>query len=519
VELFRLSVPDNAPEGCESLYYRMVRGNLTKVQNGYELSDNATVATDNYFNIFSSSKYAEYTKAENITFTTRVSGKMDVCLHVCTSEKDDIIKQVPVDSEMPVNVSLEFNINGLSDKENITCHYISFESKGTSKIHEFGSYSIQAEQSDVRLAIVICTFNREEYVNKTIAALKNMISDPSYDSKQIDVFIIDNGRTLTEEICSEPYIHLIPNRNLGGSGGFARGMIEACEHNATHILLMDDDIVLDPNAIYKTLNILRILKEEHKNAFLLGGMLDSDEPTMQFEAGSMYDGRFTRRKGGLDLTSRKSLMFNDLFEKTDYGAWWYMCMPAHICNNNLPLPFFIKMDDVEYGLRNMKDHIVMNGIGIWHESFEGKRNRITENYYHERNFRIIMSIYELKNYHFINFWHKVLFHLSSMDLEAIDLYIKGIQDYTLGPNFVSNINEEELHAEIQKVSTAPYNAPQYPLKSLARNFLKADFWRAILKCSFTRTKEIGKRKRVSKDYKEEWKNSTTTKYWKEQFKM
>ena len=518
MELFKLSTPDHAPEGCESLYYRVFGGSLNKKENYYELSDGAVIATNTYFNIFSSSKYAEYTKAENITFTSKVSGKMDVCLHMCTQERDDVIKHVPVDSEIPIEVFIEFNIKGLSDREKITCHYVSFESKGSSKIHEFGSYSTDVEQSDVRLALAICTFHREEYVDRTVESLKKMISDPSYDSKQIDIFIVDNGRTLTKDICSEPYIHLIPNRNLGGSGGFTRGMIEACEHGATHILLMDDDIVLDPNTVYKTFNILKILKEEHKDAFILGGMLDSNKPTMQYEAGSVYNGRFTKRKDGLDLVSERSLLFNDFFERTDYGAWWYMCMPAHICDNNLPLPLFIKMDDVEYGLRTMKDHIVMNGVGIWHESFDEKRNRIMENYYHERNFRIVMSIYGLKNYHFfIEYWHKIIFHLSSMDLEAIDIYLKGIWDYTTGPKFISNADEEKLHAEIQKMSTTPYNTSPENLKSLARNSLRADFWRTILKCSFFWIKEIGKRKRVSREYRNEWKNSTTAKWWKEHF--
>ena len=520
MELFKLSTPDYAPDGCESLYYRVTGGSLNKNGNCYDLSDDTIVATNTYFNIFSSSKYAEYTKAENITFTSKVSGKMDICLHMCTSEKDEVVERVPVDSETPIEVSLKFNVKGLSDKEKVTCHYVSFESKGSSKIHEFGSYSADVEQSDVRLALAICTFQREESVEKTVKTLKNMISNPSYDSKQIDIFIIDNGRTLTEDICSESFIHLIPNRNLGGSGGFTRGMIEACEHGATHVLLMDDDISLDPNTVYKTLNILKVLKEEHMDVFILGGMLDSNKPMMQYEAGSLYNGQFKKRKGELDLISEKSLMFNDLFEKTDYGAWWYLCMPTHICDNNLPLPFFIKMDDVEYGLRTMKDHIVMNGIGIWHESFDGKRNRIMENYYHERNFRIVMSIYGLKKYHFfIEFWHKIIFHLSSMDLEAINIYMRGIWDYTVGPKLISDVDEEKLHAEIQSMNTTPYNTAPENLKSLARNSLKANFWRTILKCAFFWIKEIGKRKRVSKEYREVWKNSTTTKHWKARFKM
>ena len=41
---------------------------------------------------------------------------------------------------------------------------------------------------------------------------------------KLEVFIIDNGQTLGE--FEHPSIHTLPNKNAGGSGGFARGIIE-----------------------------------------------------------------------------------------------------------------------------------------------------------------------------------------------------------------------------------------------------------------------------------------------------
>ena len=516
MELFKLSTPDHAPEGCESLYFRVFNGSLNKKENYYKLSDDAIIATNTYFNIFSSSKYAEYTKAENITFTSKVSGKMDVCLHMCTQERDDVIKHVPVASETPVDVSLEFNIKGLSDREKITCHYVSFESKGSSKIHEFGSYSTDANQDDIRLALAICTFHREEYVNRTVNALRGMISDPTYDSEQIDIFIVDNGKTLEKDMFSEPFIHLIPNRNLGGSGGFTRGMIEACEHNATHVLLMDDDIILDPDAVYKTFNLLKILKEEHKDAFILGGMLDSNAPTTQYEASSFYNGQFTKRKDNLDLVSEKSLIFNDLFEYANYGAWWYMCMPTHICDNNLPLPLFIKMDDVEYGLRTMRDHVVMNGIGIWHENFDEKRNRVMENYYHERNSRITESVCKLDVRPFVfSFWHKVLYFISLSDYVSLYMYTRAIRDYTKGVDFLMNIDEEELHFILQEKDNSReiYRISPGEPKALIRKIVTWDFWRVCAKCLKIYIKYLIFRKRISKEYYNSLDELTKTEKW------
>ncbi len=51
---------------------------------------------------------------------------------------------------------------------------------------------------------------------------------------------------------------------------------------------------------------------------------------------------------------------------------------------NLPMPIFIRGDDLEYGLRNMKTLILMNGICVWHEPFENKYSSFLE-YYIMRN--------------------------------------------------------------------------------------------------------------------------------------
>ena len=56
------------------------------------------------------------------------------------------------------------------------------------------------------------------------------------------MFVVDNGRTLDAEGLSDDLITVIPNENVGGAGGFARGMIAALESDEdfTHVLLMDD---------------------------------------------------------------------------------------------------------------------------------------------------------------------------------------------------------------------------------------------------------------------------------------
>ena len=349
-----------------------------------------------------------------------------------------------------------------------------------------------------------------------------MISNPSYDSKQIDVFIIDNGRTLTEDICSEPYFHLIPNRNLGGSGGFTRGMIEACEHNATHVLLMDDDIILDPNAVHKTFNLLKILKEKHKDVFILGGMLDSDQPLMQYEAGARYDEGFTKCKGDLNLLDHDSLIYNDLYGRTDYGGWWYVCMPTRVCKNNLPLPLFVKMDDVEYGLRNMSDYIIINGIGVWHQKFSEKQKRVGEYYYLKRNSKIVNAIHELNVHSFTReFWHEVFYLTSLSERVSLDYYLRAISDYLKGVDFMLETDEEELHVELQKMDAMNefYYVKAGRPKALAKFVFTKTFWRNIFRSSKVYFKYLKDHKEISKEYFTRSDELTNTRIWKHRLKI
>jgi len=54
-------------------------------------------------------------------------------------------------------------------------------------------------------------------------------------------------------------VQLIPNKNVGGSGGFARGLVEALQEYLP-ILFMDDDIELDSESIYRLFSLYEYAK-------------------------------------------------------------------------------------------------------------------------------------------------------------------------------------------------------------------------------------------------------------------
>ena len=76
--------------------------------------------------------------------------------------------------------------------------------------------------------------------------------------------IVDNdeGRVLSAEEFEGPHIYYHRNKNVGGSGGFTRGMIESIRQKpkATHVLLMDEMLFV----------FIRKYKKEHILLFVTG---------------------------------------------------------------------------------------------------------------------------------------------------------------------------------------------------------------------------------------------------------
>ena len=86
-------------------------------------------------------------------------------------------------------------------------------------------------------------------------------------------------------------VTIYPNMNAGGAGGFTRGMIEILKANengagVTHVLVMDDDIVLDTDVLLRTYTLLSLRKPEYADVFVGGAMLRLDRPNIQVENGA-----------------------------------------------------------------------------------------------------------------------------------------------------------------------------------------------------------------------------------------
>ena len=130
--------------------------------------------------------------------------------------------------------------------------------------------------------------------------------------------------------------------------------------------------------------------------------------------------------------------FPDLTQR--YSAWWYCCIPAEtIRREGLPLPLFVRYDDVEYGLRCKPKFMTMNGICIWHMDFSLRYNAAVEHYQTTRNGLFINAVTNAAP--LSDFAAQVVerarIELTKFNYTDAELILDGFEDFLKGPGFIS----------------------------------------------------------------------------------
>lgn len=331
------------------------------------------------------------------------------------------------------------------------------------------------EVRDVKLLLSTTTFKKEHYITENIRNVREaLLGGPDPASDRFQMLVVDNGRTLDAEALSGDGVTVIGNDNVGGAGGFARGMIEALEREATHVLLMDDDVRILPESIFRTLNLLALRNDAYEGAFLNGAMLNIERPNVQFEdvAFVRMDGTYDRIKPNLAVDAVSDLAKNESIDveiKRAYGAWWYSCIPTSVIRDNgLPLPLFVRCDDVEFGMRTMPTYMTMSGICVWHEQFAGRASASVDGYQYIRNFLIMNASDDLpfERAFVARFSRTFNIYLRSMNYWFCDLMLQGFEDYMKGPDFLANAVGEQIFMD-----NRTRNEPLVPVEELDQSVM------------------------------------------------
>lgn len=439
-------------DGNAALYYKSTRPVKIQGRQTVEIPEKCVLDLFTYFNALSVRRWRTFTSLDNILFRAEVKGRGRLQLVQRTRSGMKTVAEASFSAEEGDSVSIPVCLTRIGN--GFLCPVVRTAPGESAVLSRAGFETECAAENQVRTAAVICTYKRERYVLRNVGLIERELlgSSPLSSPDALDIFIIDNGRTLDPAGFRSPRVRLIPNANTGGAGGFTRGMIEALRdrNGYTHILLMDDDIRLEPESLARTHALLSFLKPGFSSAVVGGAMLRSDSGCILEEAGADWPGDLKPFCRGMDMGLEDSLFRYDGIGNAEYQAWWYCCIPRSIIRpDNLPLPFFVHGDDVEYGLRNFRRVLQLNGICVWHDTFENKRPSTLE-YYDARNHLIIEALYGKGG---LGSQLKLQFKRSTalilrMRYRDVLLNVRGIRDFLRGPKWWAGQDTERLHQEI-----------------------------------------------------------------------
>ena len=319
-------------------------------------------------------------------------------------------------------------------------------------VHSGGWHAPTEAPGRAAVTIGMPTFNRP---TDCVATLRAIGEDELVRSIVTAVVIPDQGMNKVRDqdgfgraqaVLGER-LRIIDQPNIGGSGGYARVMYEALENtDCEQILYMDDDIVLEPDSILRAVAFSRFARRP----MLVGGQMLQAQARSRLHAwGEIVDRqrmRWNKAPGteyDHDFAQHSLRQTSWMHRRTDvdYNAWWMCLIPRTIAEDiGLPLPLFIKWDDVEYGLRARTagyPTATVPGVAIWHMSFADKDDATDwQAYFHLRNRLVGAALHgteERPTAMLADSLKHALKHALAMEYSTLALQEMAIRDFLAGP--------------------------------------------------------------------------------------
>lgn len=308
------------------------------------------------------------------------------------------------------------------------------------------------------IGIFICNFNKADMVVKCVQAIKNQTC------QRFDLYVVDNASTDNSvELLKQTYgdsVSILQNsENLGGSGGFGRGIRTALELNYKYFMLVDNDAFLDKKAVEYLYEYL----EEHEDVGICGAeTLYLQDPTKIQDLGGKIDYEHFQWGGivgGLvELPGESGVIL-----ECDYVASCSVMARTSAVRifGGFPEENFIYWDDIEWCTKCWRAgyKVVVNGNAkALHDMSGGSKRNMFLNYYANRNRYKFFAKY-LKEDRLDYFFEYITEEYFSTHYGAIHKGMNGSQTFF-------NAFDDFMHGITGKAADGkiiPYNDPVNPL--------------------------------------------------------
>jgi galactofuranosylgalactofuranosylrhamnosyl-N-acetylglucosaminyl-diphospho-decaprenol beta-1,5/1,6-galactofuranosyltransferase len=400
------------------------------------------VSFGTYFNSFYVTYWSECTSVSSVALRLQLAGRGVVSVFWQAAEGSvRLLGEIPFDSPTATTVEMS-----LCDDEGRACStgrvWFEVEARTDTTLYAGEWVTPDPPVRRVNPSVVICTFNRVEYLSSIMQALAER-KDVYQEISRF--FIVNQGEhfgladlvTATGQDFLDR-IELIEQDNLGGCGGFTRGMYETLRDGSlTHAILLDDDVRLHPESLFRA---IRFMAYAHDDVVLGGHMLDLVRPRDLYEAGADFDSETLLPKPvgqGLRLNNPRNLDEFLTVRPVDYNGWWFFMAATSVIEHvGLPIPCFIRGDDMEYGVRlarNGLKTIPIPGIAVWHEPFYLKLGN-WHYYFEVRNRLTMLSLHHNGDLKAVRRKIRRRFHFDAMlsRYNSCQFAIDGLRDYLAG---------------------------------------------------------------------------------------
>jgi galactofuranosylgalactofuranosylrhamnosyl-N-acetylglucosaminyl-diphospho-decaprenol beta-1,5/1,6-galactofuranosyltransferase len=392
--------------------------------------------TDTYFGVFALGHWRRIAALDDLVLRFRGSGRCRYAVKtMATAQAEDEVLQQGI---VEIAGEAVVDLNAIVSQAAPPSLYLEILAVTDTCLESLAFATRQTPVRHVDLGLVVTTFNRTDDVRETIDKLHGMLArDPEREIGTMRLVIVDNGRDLDPD--DFPDITVLANANLGGAGGFARGLAHLQDlGSATHGCFMDDDAATTEESLFRVRRLLAYATDPQ--TAVSGAMLRAEHRARMHEQGAMIEWgrghRIISRKHGLDLLDRRHLLHALEPETVGYGGWWLFAFPIGR-DIVYPYPVFVRGDDWLFSYLNAFTIEVMPGICSWQAGFETKISP-TEQYLAFKAFLVAELLlrtptHRAKTIYFFGAW--LLRNLFGYCYDRAALNCEALSDVLEGPEF------------------------------------------------------------------------------------
>nr|WP_280468450.1 glycosyltransferase [Nocardia cyriacigeorgica] len=444
-----------SPKVSDELY-AVVKGRSTRERQALRLDKGAMAHTNTYFGRFAASYWQRWTTVTAIEASMVLDVAKKARVRLVASDiagHRRIVASADIDASGPLTLSapLDQYVDG-------GALWLEFDAVGAELGISELTWTTEAPERVRPVAIAICTFNRAEDCAHTVAALA---SDPTVLAAIDAVYVVDQGTDLVQDrplfqqtlpVFGDK-LRYIRQPNLGGAGGFTRGLYEVSGANEhADVILMDDDILCEPETVLRLNAFANLTVEPTLVGAQMLFLLNPDYLNVGAEEVHMHE--LSHGQKVPKALRNTSMLKRNQERRVDagYNAWWTCLIPAEVVRKiGLPIPIFFQWDDVEYGIR-AREHgfvtVTLPNAAVWHADFYWKDFDDWARYFSTRNSLIVCAMHTDLDGKSITrqLFRNLAEHLVAMQYGLAHTTLQGIEDFLRGPQVLRDGGIEALAA-------------------------------------------------------------------------